>query len=139
MFTYLAGQYVSNLLNLLRFPQNCNIFCIDSRMLIYVCDFGIHKSSLVQCDVFPFSMKRKQYIYYVYHCPICFAINYLLCKGHAYVCTRTTDDLLILKQNKSDYCSRMLARIFPFVFCRLDGRLVPCKIKHGVHPRYIGA
>ena len=135
MFTYLAGQYVSNLRNLLRFSENCNGLCLEGRMLIYGCDFGNYKSSLVQCDVFPFSMKRKQYIYYVYHCPICFAMIDLLCKGHAYVCTRTTDDLLILKQNKPDYCSKvsyMWARIFRLysvVFdAHLAGRLVPYKL-----------
>ena len=36
----------------------------------------------------------------IYHCPTCFAVNYLLCKGHAYVCTRITHELVILKQNK---------------------------------------
>ena len=67
-------------------------------MLIYGCDFGHYKSSPIQREAFPFSMKNQ----YINLRPTCFAMIYLLSKSRVYVCTRITIDLVILNHNQSN-------------------------------------
>ena len=130
MFTYLAGEYVSNIRHVFRFPQNCNVLCLDGRMLIYGCDFGIYKSSPVQCDVFPFSMKRKQYIY-VYHCPIVL-LWFIVYARVMHMCVpelpMTYWFWSRISQNIVVICWQEYFVLYSVAFdAHLDGRLVPCK------------